>query len=101
MHIGVQQSVRVKTSELDRFNFLMAAFLNDVTVLEDGCLRFTIMQSPTDKLAFTFLEEYATAAAWQAHQSTNHKQQWWPHILQTVESKTCSRFELEDGAQGD
>ncbi|MFM9850151.1 MAG: putative quinol monooxygenase [Hyphomicrobiaceae bacterium] len=96
----MQRSVRVKASEFDRFEFLMGAFLNDVTVLEEACLSFTVMQSPTDKLAFTFHEEYAGAAAWDAHQSTSHKLRWWPHIMQTVESMTCSRFELEDRTPG-
>lgn len=95
MRVGVQRHVRIKKDQLDRFEFLMTAFLNDVTVLEDGCLRFTMMQSPTDRLAFTFLEEYVDPAAWQAHQSTSHKQRWWPLVMQAVESMTCSRFDLE------
>lgn len=53
------------------------ALLRDLlepTRQEPGCLRYTLLHNPNDPTAFTFVEEWADAAALDAHFATAHVQ---------------------------
>ena len=94
MYVGMFKSVRVKPGCEKRFEFLMDAFGNDLTLLEPGCRMRSVMRSPTDPHVYTVHEEYWNEEAWEVHNLTDHKRKYCPSILDLVEYCRSSRFDL-------
>jgi quinol monooxygenase YgiN len=73
----MSSSVRVvarlvaKPDQVEAFKALMSGIV-DPTRKESGCIRYELLQNQSDPTDFTFVEEWASAAALDEHMKTPH-----------------------------
>jgi quinol monooxygenase YgiN len=74
-----EASVRVvarlisKPDQVEAFKTVLAS-LREPTRKETGCISYELLQNPADPTEFVFVEEWASAAALDAHMQTPHLQ---------------------------
>ncbi|MBL6750866.1 MAG: antibiotic biosynthesis monooxygenase [Nevskia sp.] len=60
-----------KPDKVEAFKALMSGIV-DPTRKESGCIRYELLQNQADPTDFTFVEEWASKAALDAHMQTPH-----------------------------
>jgi quinol monooxygenase YgiN len=68
---------RAKTEHVAKVREILSALV-DPTRRESGCLSYELLQNSSDPTDFVFVEQWANAAAEQAHFAT-------PHLLSTLQ----------------
>ncbi|MFO1281801.1 MAG: putative quinol monooxygenase [Burkholderiales bacterium] len=64
--------LRVRPEAVDRFRARLARHARTSLEAEPGCLRFDLHQERDDPALFLLCEEYADAAAFDAHRASPH-----------------------------
>jgi quinol monooxygenase YgiN len=60
-----------KADQVEAFKALMSSII-EPTRKESGCIRYELLQNLSDPAEFTFVEEWASAAALDAHMQMSH-----------------------------
>ena len=68
--------------------------------LEPDCHQFDVCRDPEDPGEFFLYEVYASAAAFETHQQTNHFAAFVTRVGDMVEEKTVRAWERVGGAHG-
>lgn len=64
----------------------------ELTLQEDGCLVFEVLQDPNDKFRFNVYEEFIDKAAFEVHQFRVKRSSWW-----TVSKNLEKHYRIEEG----
>ncbi len=71
--------IKAKPDQVNEVRQLLGALVGP-TRKETGCLSYELLQNRSDPTDFTFVEEWASDAAFESHFSTDHIQSALPRV---------------------
>jgi autoinducer 2-degrading protein len=96
----VTVTFKIKAGQEEAFGAAVLDQARHSLRLEPDCQQFDVCRNPEDPGEVFLYEVYASAAAFEAHQKTDHFAGFGARVRDMVETKTVTTWERVGGARG-